>query len=70
METGLRLLRELAPFSRDYLMPAPEKNFAGCKSLELRYELGYAVQNRVMALLSLKNTPFFPVPVTSFWTLH
>ena len=28
METGLRSLRELAPFSRECLMPAPEKNFA------------------------------------------
>ena len=25
MKTGLQLLRDLAPFSRDYLIPAPEK---------------------------------------------
>ena len=65
METGLRLLGELAPFLCDYLMPAFEKNFTGCRSLELKYEIGYAFQNRIMALLSLKNTPLFPVPVTS-----
>ena len=29
MKTGLQLLRDLAPFSRDYLIPALEKNFSG-----------------------------------------
>ena len=66
----MRLLRDLAPFSRDYLIPAPEKNFVGCRPIELKYEIGYAVQNRIMALLSYKNIPLFPVPVTSFWTPH
>ena len=70
METGLRFLGDLAPFSRDHLMPAPEQNFAGCRSLELKNEIGYAVQNRIMAQLSLKNTLLFPMPVTSFWTPH
>ena len=53
------LLRELAAFPRDYLLPAPEKNFAGCRQLELRYEIGYAVQNRVMALLVHDGRPLF-----------
>ena len=48
MKTGLQFLRGLAPFSRDYLIPAPEKNFSGCRRMELKYEIGYAVQNRVM----------------------
>ena len=58
LETGLRPLRDVAPFSRDYLKPAPEKNFTSCRSLELKYEIGHAVQNRVMASLSYKNTSF------------
>ena len=48
MKTGLQLLRDLAPFSRDYLIPALEKNLSGCRRMELKYEIGYAVQNRVM----------------------
>ena len=57
-KTGLQILRELAPFSRDYLIPAPEKNFSGCRHMELKYEIGYAVQNRVMSLLKLTQILF------------
>ena len=70
MKTGLQIFRELAPFSRDYLIPASEKNFSGCRHRELKYEIDYAVQNRVMSLLNLNDTNIFPVPVTSFWTPH
>ena len=51
MKTGLQILRELAPFSRDYLVPAPEKKFSRCRHKELKNEIGHAVQNRVMSLL-------------------
>ena len=70
MKTGLQLLRDLAPFSGDYLIPAPEKKFSGCRRMELKCEIGYAVQNRVMSPLKLNRTIIFPVPVTSFWTPH
>ena len=70
MKTSLQLLRDLAPFSRDYLVPAPEKKFSGCRRMELKYEIGYAVLNRVMSLLKSNQKNNFPVPVTSFWTPH
>ena len=70
MKTGLQLLRDLATFSRDFLFPAPEKNFSGKRRMELKYEIGYAVQNRVMSLLKLNHIIIFPVPVTSFRTPH
>ena len=62
MKTGLQLLCELAPFSRDCLIPDPEKNFSGCRHIELKYEIGCAVQNRVMSLLKLIGTNLFPSP--------
>ena len=64
MKTGLQLLRDLAP------CPAPVKIFSRCRRMELKYEIGYAVQNRVMSLLKLNHKAIFPVPVTSFWTPH
>ena len=47
-----------------------ERTQIGCRHMELKYEIGYAVLNRVMSLLKLNGTIIFPVPVTSFWTPH
>ena len=38
--------------------------------MEFKYEIGYAVQNRVMSLLKLNHKIIFPVLLTSFWTPH
>ena len=55
MTTGWSLLRSLADFPRDYLLPAPSDNMHGCRRVELKYDLAFAVQSRVLASLSVQG---------------
>ena len=41
-------MKQIEDFERDYLMPAPSQNFRGARRMELRYDAGFAIQNRVL----------------------
>ena len=43
-------MKQIADFERDYLMPAPSRNFRGAPRMELRYDAGFAIRNRVLSL--------------------
>ena len=68
--TGWKVLQEAAAFERDFLLPAPSLNLRGCRRTELKYDQGYALQNRVLRELKTAGTRLFQHPVTNFWTLH
>ena len=51
LSAGWQILNELAPFQRDYLLPAPAGADDSCLRSELRYALGYATQTRLLASL-------------------
>ena len=63
---GWQILDELAPFQRDYLLPAPAGACDSCLRSELRYALGYAIQNRLLASFVKVLTAEAMV----FWTPH
>ena len=48
MLTGWHLLEKGAPHSRDYLLPAPSNNYRGFKNKELKYQVAFAVQTRIL----------------------
>ena len=70
ISTGWTLLHTTAPFERDNLLLTSAENYMSCKQQELRYELGYALQNRVLALAVGDKGKLFKYPVTSHWTPH
>ena len=43
-------------FRRDFFLPAPSSNFEGCLRSELRYDIGFSMQQRVLAPLISKRT--------------
>ena len=51
LSAGWQILSDLAPFRRDYLLPAPAGAYDSCLRTELRYALGCAIQNRLLASL-------------------
>ena len=70
LEEGWRVMRQIASFERDYLLPAPSKNFRGCRRMELKYDAGFALQNRIVSLLTLEGSARIPPQLTDFWTPH
>ena len=68
--TGWRILQEAAGFERDYLLPVPTASFRGCKSIELKYEQGHAIQNKVLRELEVSGEKLFSHQITNFWTPH
>ena len=38
LEAGWKIMKQIADFERDYLMPAPSQNFRGARRMELRYD--------------------------------
>ena len=58
-------MKQIADFEHDYLMPAPSQNFRGARRMELRYDAGFPIQNRVLSLTTL-----IPPQLTGFWTPH
>ena len=57
MHAGWTLLKELAAFPRDYLMPAPTTNYQEFLKIELRYDTVYVIQNRVLMALIGADLP-------------
>ena len=50
LEAGWKVMKQIADFERDYLVPAPSRNFRGARRMELRCDAGFAIQNRVLSL--------------------
>ena len=67
---GWDILRSIAPFVRDYLLPTPTDNYMSCKQQVMRYELGYALQHRVLSVATCGAGRLFKYPITQHWTLH
>ena len=53
--TVWQLLEKEAPYSRDYLLPAPSNNHKGFKNKELKYQAPFAVQSRILAFSSYRG---------------
>ena len=68
LTAGWRTLQEAATSDRDYLLPAPSANLRGCKRAELKYDQGFAMQNRVLMGLEVNGAKLFSHSVTNFWT--
>ena len=45
MQEGRRLLKDMADYARDYLIPSPSSNGDGCRRRELSYDTASAMQN-------------------------
>ena len=48
LEEGWRVLGSAAQYDRDHLFPTPSTNCNGCLPSELRFDTGFAMQNRVL----------------------
>ena len=71
LSAGWQILSDLAPFQRDYLLPAPAGAYGSCLRTELRYALGHAIQNRLLAsLVDGKGAKVLTAEATVFWTPH
>ena len=68
--TGWKVLQEAASFERDFMLPAPSVNLRCCRRAELKYDQGYALQNRVLRELKVAGLKMFQHPITNFWTPH
>ena len=55
LSTGWTLLKSIADFPRDFLLPAPASNCNSCLRKEQRYDIGSAMQNRVLSSLQLNG---------------
>ena len=70
LSCGWRLLTTKADFQRDYLLPMPSGNLKGCVHRELRYDTAYALQRRVMEVLTTGQERVFSHGVGHYWTPH
>ena len=70
LSTGWALLKSLADFPKDFLLSAPSSNCSGCLQKELRYDIGSAMQNRVLSSLRFADQNSLTRSVASFWTPH
>ena len=70
LSTGWSLLNSLADFPRDFLLPAPASNCQGCLRHELRYDIGFSMQQRVLTALHFGTTALLSRSVAAFWTPH
>ena len=70
LSTGWTLLKSIADFPRDFLLPAPASNCNGCLRKELRYDIGSAMQNRVLSSLQFNGQSSLTRSTASFWTSH
>ena len=69
--SGWKLLSQLAPQDRDFLLPGPTPGLQGCTKVELRYDMGFAIQGRLLAQLSdTSQQHLIPHPAVHFWTPH
>ena len=70
MEIGWQLVRQEAPFERDYLLLSPSGNYRVCLRRKLKYSVGAAVQAKILASLQFRQQQLFDHPVAHFWTPH
>ena len=70
LRTGWTLLKSLADFPRNFLLPAPASNCNGCLRKELRHNIGFAMQNRVLSSLQFNGQSSLTRSTASFWTPH
>ena len=70
MSTGWQLLSAMAPFARDFLLPAPSAALTSCLRTELRYEVAYSLQGRLLSLLTDRNGFHLTRVAPQFWTPH
>ena len=69
--SGWKLLSQLAPQDRDFLLPGPSPGLQSCTKVELRYDMGFAIQGRLLAQLSdATQHHLIPHPAVHFWTPH
>ena len=70
VQAGWKLLSRLADFPRDYLLPTPATNLGGVLRAELRYDTGFAILNRTLSAVFLKDGSEVPSALAVFWTPH
>ena len=70
VQAGWKLLSRLADFPRDYLLPTPATNLGGVLRAELRYDTGFAILNRTLSAVRLKDGSEVPSALAVFWTPH
>ena len=70
LQSGWTIMKQIADFERDYLMPAPSRNFRRARRMELRYDAGFAIQNRILSLTTCDGSRLIPPQLTGFWTPH
>ena len=70
LQVGWKLLSRLAAFDRDFLLPSPSSNLAGCLQTELRYDTGFAMMNRLLAAIPLSGDVKIQPAIAHFWTPH
>ena len=71
--SGWRLLSQVAPQDRDFLLPGPTPGLQGCTKVEMHCDMGFAIQGRLLAQLSdstSSSSILIPHPVVHFWTPH
>ena len=69
MTVGWKLLQAGADFLRDYLLSTPA-NYQGFGRSEMKYETGFALQNRVLTSTAVGVERVFNRQVTQCWTPH
>ena len=70
MQEGWRLLKDMADYPREYLIPFPSSNGHGCRRRELSYDTASAMQNRVLRMVKSSDEFLFCPSATRFWTPH
>ena len=70
LSTGWTLLKSVADFPRDVILPAAASNCNGCLWKQLPYDTGFAIQNRVLAPLQFDGQCSLTRSAASFWTPH
>ena len=70
LQVGWKLLSRLADFDRDFLLPSPSGNLAGCLQIELRYDTGFAMMNKLLAAIPLSGDVKNQPAIAHFWTPH
>ena len=68
--TGWQLLEKKAPYSRDYLLPAPSNNYKEFKNKDLKYHAAFAIQSQIIALASYRGQRIFRSNTGQFYTPH
>ena len=72
LERGFELLRSVAPFRRDYLLPAPTSNWSGMIKKMASYEVAASAGQALLADLRRTNdgSPLLPSETVPFFTEH